>query len=166
MTTKTTKSVLFTLDDEEDMPALQNWACSTISMKGIGKKRLYTNKEFDFNKIVPEPKTMDECLKEYGKKYIYEKNCHLRCNKNNKWFNWRDWHFDFWGTEYNASGTMKFDDDTIQIITDWSEPEEIWQALSKKYPTEKIGIKTEYADGTMIRSTWLNGVRLSYELED
>ena len=145
---------------------MPNWTWSTISMKGIGKKRLYTNKEFDFNKIVPEPKTMDECLKKYGKKYIDEGNCHLMHSEEDKWFNWYDWHCDFWGTKWNATDTAKYDDDTIQITTAWTEPEEIWKALSKKYPKEKIEIEAEYEDGMMTRSTWLNGVRLSYEEEE
>ena len=53
--------------------------------------------ELDFNKIIPEPKSINEC----PSKYIIPED--KRCRDKKNWFDWYHWHCDFWGTKWNVS---------------------------------------------------------------
>jgi len=156
---------IFKLKGEKNMP---NWTYNTIEMNGIGRKRsLFSisesgRKYFDFNKLVPEPKNAAECIRKYGKQYIDNGNCHLQHTEENQWFNWYDWHCDFWGTKWNGCDSYINSDDSISFSTAWSEPTPIFKALSKKYPKEIIHVYATYEDGFETESTYLAGRRLSY----
>ena len=144
---------------------MPNHTVNTVKLKGIGKADLYTlerrfNKNgdeyFDFNKLVPEPKTKEECPPEF----IDHGNCHLQHDDGREWFNWYDWHCCFWGTKWNSYWLEKIDDDTISFTTAWSEPEPIWKALSEKFQDKELDIHAEYEDGLETWSRWLNGERM------
>ena len=136
---------------------MPNHTINTVTMKNITKKRLYSyengEKYFDFNKLVPEPKTKEECPAEY----IDNGNCHLAHDSGKEWFNWYSWHCDFWGTKWNSYSFYENGTDEICFWTAWSEPDRIWEALSKKYPKEKIYIRASYEDGLETESEWLGG---------
>lgn len=143
---------------------MPNHTINTVQMKGIRRKKLYSfingKKCFDFNKLVPEPMSIQCCPEQY----IDNGNCHLAHNDERSWFNWYDWHCDYWGTKwnsYNYSDNLA-NDDEISFWTAWSEPEPIWEALSRRYPKETIYIRASYEDGLETESTWLNGSRVTY----
>ena len=55
---------------------MSNWVYINLNMKDLCKKEeLFSlkddgTKHLDFNKIVPPPKTKEECLEKYGEKYL------------------------------------------------------------------------------------------------
>jgi len=143
---------------------MPNHTINNVHMKGIAKKRLYSyndrgEKYFDFNKLVPEPATREEC----PANYIDNGSRCLQHDDDKSWFNWYDWHCDFWGTKWNSYEFSNcLTDDEIVFWTAWTEPYPIWKALSKKYPKEKIYIRASYEDGLETESIWLGGERVSY----
>lgn len=85
---------------------------------------------FDFNKIVAEPQTMEQCPADY---FIpNEKDRGYEQLENREWFDWYNWHLNFWGTKWNSCDTQ-IDDSimTIMFDTAWSEPQEIAKKLGK-----------------------------------
>lgn len=143
---------------------MPNHTINTVQMKGIRRKKLYSfingKKCFDFNKLVPEPMSIQCCPEQY----IDNGNRHLMHNDERSWFDWYDWHCDYWGTKWNSYNYSDnpANDDEISFWTAWSEPEPIWEALSRRYPKETIYIRASYEDGLETESTWLNGSRVTY----
>lgn len=56
---------------------------------------------------------------------------------------WYGWQINNWGTKWNASESVEFDD-SIEFNTAWSTPFNLLVALSKKYPEVRFEIR--YAD--------------------
>lgn len=133
-------------------------------MKGIGKREeLYTDGCFDFNKLIPEPTTKEECIEKYGERYIDNGDKHLQHTVHDEWFNWYDWHCVYWGTKWNACDTYIIDDNTIYFDTAWAEPEPIWQALTEKYEGIELEVVATYEDGWRTYSKWIDGEQIEYE---
>ena len=138
-------------------------------MKGIANtEELFSvdkvgGKYFDFNKIVPEPTSKEECIQKYGERYVDKGDKPLQHSDDDKWFDWYSWHVDFWGTKWGACDTYIIDDNTISFSTAWSEPTEIWSALSKKYPDETIEVYAEYEEGFTTESKYFAGRMYSYQ---
>ena len=155
---------------------MPNWVYNTIIAEGIGTDdRLYSiasdgSKYFDFNKIIPEPETEEECMDKYGVNYMDwpdgDGHSHraITHNDGKSWFNWYDWHCDFWGTKWNACDTRIEDDDTVSFDTAWSEPTPIFEALSAMYPglIFEIYVTFEMDDGE-VHMTYKNGHCISNE---
>lgn len=141
---------------------MPNHTINTVTMKNISKKKLFSyggeGKYFDFNKLVPEPKTKEEC----PARYIDDGSRHLTHDEGREWFNWYDWNCDFWGTKWNSYCLSENGPDEITFWTAWSEPNGIWKALSKRYPKEKIYIRASYEEGIETESVWLNGKRIHF----
>ena len=127
---------------------MPNWCYNDISVRGteqqikdfISKYDLVfgENKSFDFNKIIPEPRTLEEC----PKKYIRHDSDHIEELEDKPWFNWYDWHCDFWGTKWNACDVVIDGDERhvfISFSTAWCEPKPIFMALKKQNPNLKFG---------------------------
>lgn len=55
----------------------------------------------NFNKIIPEPTTIEECPERYLATVDYDI---IEETDDKPWFNWYDWHIDYWGTKWNAYG--------------------------------------------------------------
>lgn len=89
----------------------------------------------DFNILIPEPEIKEECISKYGDKYIDRGDCHLMHGDGKDWFNWYDWHRDFWGTNWNAfEGEICFKNDgaiIIRFTTAWASPNPWIRALSE-----------------------------------
>lgn len=113
--------------------------------------------ELDFNRIVPEPETINSC----PPKYIINNNSNnIQKLKSRGWFNWYDWHCDYWGTKWNASSESWFDIDSIDEIlkngikrlyiytqTAWSPCVPIVQALQRQNPN--IFVEMQYYEPGM-----------------
>lgn len=80
----------------------------------------------DFNILIPEPETEEECINKYGDEYIDHGNLHLGHTKGKEWFNWYDWRRNYWGTKWGAwDGEMSFKGDgaiVIKFTTAWAPP--------------------------------------------
>lgn len=57
-----------------------------------------TEYKIDFDKIIPEPKTEEECPDEYK----VNKDSHIMEYEDRPWFDWYKWHNAFWDTKWNA----------------------------------------------------------------
>lgn len=96
--------------------------------------------EFDFNKILPMPKVLDE---DGGFDKMTQEERLLFLKENDDCSDWYSWHIHFWGTKWNANETQVIDDYTVEFDTAWNMPEEVFKAISKKYNTT---INVKYAD--------------------
>lgn len=88
---------------------MPNWCFNKITVRGTTEKvRLFINKyftegEFDFDKIIPEPKTIQEC----PQKYICDPvKKHIQPCEGREWFDWYTWQYDNWGTKWGACETQ------------------------------------------------------------
>lgn len=142
---------------------MPNWTMNTVTLKGIGSNKAFYDDEgnFDFNKIIPEPESAEECISKYGKRYIDDGTKHLQHNRTDDWFDWYGWHCDFWGTKWNACDTCVVSDDVVSFDTAWAAPEPIFEALSKMYPNETLLIEASYEEGYDVTMKYTKG-RLIY----
>jgi hypothetical protein len=147
---------------------MPNWTANTVTMKGIGKEDLYKFvkdpvtgrkvKYFDFDKLIPEPRTKEELITKYGKQYLNNECKNVQKDEEKPWFDWYNWRATFWGTKWNACNCMcSYSDDEIQFDTAWNEPSPIWEALTRKFPDRLVEISADYEEGYTINSEWLNG---------
>jgi 23S rRNA U2552 (ribose-2'-O)-methylase RlmE/FtsJ len=138
---------------------MPNWCENTLKIQGKSDeiyrfcKKHIVDGRFDFNTIMPEPETEEECLD------------HFNLNKNPKpyigpnsdgklWFNWYDWRLFRWGCKWNSSalsgknlpdanqGIDEYDDNTCEITfsTPWGPPRNILEELLWDYD-EKLKIR-------------------------
>jgi hypothetical protein len=124
---------------------MPNWCNNRVEIYGYDDdeqlrafKELVTSKEcaFDFNKIVPMPKALEETTKGSGhvpseeliKKYGYD--------------NWYDWRIDNWGTKWELAEDVQVSDDGEYIKYDfetaWAPPEGIYHAIKEKFPDLEV----------------------------
>ena len=88
-----------------------------------------TEYAIDFNKIIPEPETEDECPDEYK----VNKDSHVELRKEKPWFNWYKWHITYWGTKWGAYDCYtKIGKSYVQFVfsTAWSVAHPIIAKLS------------------------------------
>ena len=85
---------------------MPNWTQNIMIVRGTKtaveyflKKYINSAGEFDFDMVIPEPKTKKECPGEY----ITEEDESIG---RKPWFDWYKWRCDNWGTKWNASCTM------------------------------------------------------------
>lgn len=127
--------------------------CNLLDYLSVGKNGY---KYFDFNKIISEPGTVEECIAKYGVEYIDEGDKHLEHNGNKDWFNWYKWHVDFWGTKWNSCDT-EICDKIISFSTAWTSPEPVFKKLSELNPDDKFYVYSDYEDGGRSETTYQNG---------
>lgn len=104
---------------------MPNWNHNTIICKADLRSYIINGNEVDFNILVPEPRTKEECLAEYGEEYILKGNEGIQKLEDREWFNWYDWHVAFWGTKWEAINTSEYKDKDYYFIdfeTAWSPP--------------------------------------------
>ena len=123
-------------------------------------------KEFDFDTIIPEPRTKDGL----EPKYIANKNSHVQLVAGREWFNRYKWHCDKWGTKWNAFETSDpvIDDDLTLCFsyeTAWSPSIPIIKKLAKMYKFDFI--YTYYEGGMGFAGKWTrtNGVLETEEVD-
>jgi len=93
---------------------------------------------FDFDRVIPEPKTKDECPKDY----LNYEGSHIQEDEKRPWFNWYSWHNKYWGTKWNSCSneierTSKF---RLELVFDtaWSIPKPVLKELVKQNPNIKF----------------------------
>lgn len=57
---------------------------------------------------------------------------------------WYNWNIENWGTKWNAYDVERVDETTLRFETAWAHPDEVLEALSKRWPDEVIAVA--YAD--------------------
>lgn len=101
----------------------------------------------DFNLIVPTPETVSQeegpAEDAYAKGMLY----------------WRDWNEENWATKWNAGDTERRSEGTVYFQTANSPSFPVFEALSLKFPGEKIYvcIAGERADSFAMQYLYLNG---------
>ena len=155
---------------------MPNWTYNTITVtEGTCDLRKFISEhnDFDFNLIIPEPKSKEQCIVDYGEEYIDKGDSHLMHDETDKWFNWYSWHCNFWGTKWNACHVCMADDgSSVDFDTAWAAPEPIFKRLSEMYPTCIFTTESEYEDGGYWACEWRNGKKYGecyeegYEDED
>lgn len=101
----------------------------------------------DFNKIIPEPTTIEECPEDCRVKRAIE--AHIEEDSERPWFNWYEWHTKYWGTKWGAYDCYtKIGKSYIQFVfsTAWSLAYPVMQKLALmgynieiKYADEDLG---------------------------
>lgn len=88
---------------------MPNWTQNIMVVRGTEiaveyflKKYIDSTGAFDFNKVIPEPKTKEECPEEY----LIEEGKEEHTSSIKPWFDWYHWRCDHWGTKWNAACTM------------------------------------------------------------
>lgn len=82
----------------------------------------------DFDKIIPEPQTEEECPKDC----IVNKDSHIEIEKDKPWFDWYEWRNKYWGTKWGAYDCYSIIGKSyIKFIfsTAWSTPRPIIEQL-------------------------------------
>lgn len=99
----------------------------------------------DFDKIIPEPRTEDECPDDCK----VSEHSHIMEDEAKPWFDWYTWHLNYWGTKWNAyDGYTKTGKTWVMFVfsTAWSTPEPVIRKLKLlgydfelRYADEDIG---------------------------
>lgn len=118
---------------------MPDWITNEIKIKTKKPEeiidRLFTDDSFDFEKIIPSPKRIEDCPRDC----IANKDSHIQLEEDRPWFNWYEWNRKNWGTKWSACDTS-YEITPTQIIitfdTAWSYP---WPIIKKL--VEEFGSK-------------------------
>ena len=123
---------------------MPNWCYNRVEICGDPEemdefRKLVKSKEseFDFNKILPMPKELDDTIK--GSKHVPSEELKEKYGFDN----WYDWRVHNWGTKWEvdvSKGEVEDDGDYIQYAFDtaWAPPDGIFYALRRKSPEMSI----------------------------
>jgi len=152
---------------------MPNVVRNVVKVKGLSELKgiFYQPKSrtIDFNTIIPEPKTPNDC----HEKYILgdDKKCRegigLQEQDGKPWFNWYDWHMDNWGCKWNVMDGSRPDPDTVIFETANTCPYPIIAKISKIAGDEILVLETTDLDGDMYRTyrmEWVNGYNTKAEV--
>ena len=146
---------------------LNVWKISGIPTKDmnyvLSKITRVTNdgeRVIDFDLIIPEPRFKRDCPKDC----IVNSKSHVQEDKDRPWFNWYNWHINYWGTKWNAYDCYThIDKDYIEFNfnTAWSFAEPIVNRLAKmgydldiQYADEDIGSNCGYLTYDSATGEW------------
>jgi len=118
---------------------------------GYFKKDKWGDGVMDFNMVIPEPNTQEECPGQYVLCNDEERRISgmLAGSGDDKpWFNWYRWRINNWGTKWTGEVVSwpKDEGEAVKfaINTAWSFPEGIAEKLTVLYP--ELEFSWEYAD--------------------
>ena len=112
----------------------KDWFVSGINTYRDGSERPYFY--FDFNNIVPEPKTEEECPDCYNLNIAPDDS--IQINPDKPWFNWYEWKYDVWGTKWNGFECKIINDNAIKFETAWSPAYGVMEELSKTHYKDRV----------------------------
>lgn len=98
---------------------------------------------FDYDKIIPEPRTLEECPLDC----VVKENSCIEIDEVRPWFDWYKWHIKYWGCKWNASDVSIVRNKcvlTIYFSSPWCEPTEVIKALKNQNPRLAIN---NFVDG-------------------
>lgn len=136
------------LKSEEDIKFILDMVASPLERPMIGRHKDYA---IDFDKIIPEPRTIEDCDLEcvFDEEKIKSGHTGVECTDDRVWFDWYTWHNKYWGTKWNAYDCYtKIGKSYITFIfsTAWNFPEPIIARLTLlgydidfKYADENLG---------------------------
>lgn len=150
------------MHNRKEVICMPNWTTNTVTMTNIANEDLYSldgkgDKYFDFNKLIPEPETKEECIEKYGEEFIDNGDKPITHNDGKEWFDWYEWRYRYWGVKWNSCRTFIDGDDCVIFDTPWGSPRLIFEALSKRFPDREINVLAEYEDGYVYDMVYLNG---------
>lgn len=130
---------------------MPNWCENKILIRGTKQQRKefkakycklvkvdWRDKEIwalDFNKVIPQPKSIEECPEEFiihNEEEARKEFLNYDENNERRWFNWYRWACHNWGTKWNASPYDSRETDvclTLWFDTPWSPPDPIISKL-------------------------------------
>lgn len=117
----------------EDISFIMN----TIATKYGGECGDPAGHIIDFDKIIPEPRTEEDCPEECK----VNKDSHIMSDETRPWFDWYEFHTKYWGTKWNAyDGYVIIKPSSITFVfsTAWSSPAAILPKL------KLLGYNMEY----------------------
>ena len=155
---------------------MPNWVRNVINVYGKKEdvadfvEKHIKGTTFDFDTIIPEPRTREECdplfvLSDEEEKAILEQNKRLRkegfgevfdCDDETAWFDWYQWRIHNWGTKWNAKipqfinadAIREYDGEYVEILiafdTAWVEPIPIFAKLHEIYKDSDLSIYYEH----------------------
>ena len=95
---------------------------------------------FDFDKIIPEPRTEVECPEDCR----VTPDSHIMKDDERPWFDWYEWHNKYWGTKWNAyDGYTIIGKSYVQFVfnTAWATPDNIYKKLDEIFNDCNMEIK-------------------------
>lgn len=136
---------------------MPNWCTNTLTVIGtkkeldrFKKRYLLENGSLDFDKIIPEPRKIEDC----PKGCIVDENSHIEIYADRPWFDWYRWHCFYWDTKWNACDTIEIESDDDHLVlrfdTAWDAPVKVIEALQSQNPSLWISLVSEYEDGGTI----------------
>jgi len=128
---------------------MPNWIGNNVTVSGDEQQmndffsNCFTDGSIDFEKIIPSPKTKEEC----PEKYICDcKKEGIEDVNGGNWFNWYKWRIDKWGVKWNAcDGYIHRQGDFFYFATPWGIPYGIYEKLTEMY--QKLKFEVEIEDG-------------------
>ena len=170
---------------------MPNWCYTNIEVRGktdVVKKLVEMVKsekdeegsptDFDFDKIIPQPKTYEECPVEYRINSEEEARKEALAwdeKAERNWFNWYKWNCDNWGTKWNAcdaSANIVWDispgisTSNIWLETAWSPALPVYRKLQEMYPELEIQVAFADEGGGFIGRLTPDGEEESYDISD
>lgn len=87
---------------------------------------------FDFEKVIPSPRTKEECPKEF----LTNEYSHIERLEERPWFDWYKWNWRNWGTKWNSyDNCINVDEDNtlkLSFSTAWDPAIPIIKALANQ----------------------------------
>ena len=139
---------------------MPNYVINNIKIQSDNNKDLISfldkhliNDVFDFNTIIPEPTTEEECPQKYNFNFN-EQETDLKCPNGLEWFDWYHWRLDHWGVKWNNNTKTFFDynkilsnkdiikEISISFDTPWNVPLPLAAELISMHP--ELNIDWEY----------------------
>ena len=122
---------------------MPNWCENRVEIYGEPEeiaaiKELVTSNDsdFDFNKILPMPKALEDTTK--GSNHVPSEELKEKYGFDN----WYDWRIHNWGTKWNVDDVEVGDNDNDYISfsfdTAWGPPEGIYHAIKEQFPNLSI----------------------------
>lgn len=119
-----------------------NLLFNNVPSETFGKVLEYVKSQksdFDFEKIIPSPKTKEECPKEF---IIEDENkSGIQLLKEKKWFDWYNWNCENWGSKWNAQNIfIDLENQEINFSTAWSSPVPVFEKLAQLFPSADFSV--------------------------
>lgn len=131
---------------------MPNWVKNIVTFDDsrILKEMLSKNKAgepfFDFNKVVPMPKEIEDTIDlEYDETSEEAKRLLEKYGARD----WYEWGVENWGTKWNSDETEIIDDGTVKFNTAWNTPEKVIKEISAKFKTR---VCVKFADEDLGRN--------------